>query len=211
MADDIKAIETNYRGCRFRSRLEARWAVFFDALGWDWEYEKQGYTIGYYEEKKLPWLPDFEVVTPNGQHFYVEVKGDPDFFAEGSWLERFDFDGGPPAFAHCGDTDDFSKTSKPLLLLGSVPRSNEGATEFFVPVIVHKEGVHGHWAKLTQQGLEIQQHYLWDNIQVGSGITNFQVNAIGSYDADTAVARAMRAASGARFEHGEKPRGHFND
>ena len=29
----IKAIETEYNGYKFRSRLEARWAVFFDALG----------------------------------------------------------------------------------------------------------------------------------------------------------------------------------
>ena len=29
----IKPIETVYNGYRFRSRLEARWAVFFDALG----------------------------------------------------------------------------------------------------------------------------------------------------------------------------------
>lgn len=28
----IRAIETRYAGCRFRSRLEARWAVFFDHL-----------------------------------------------------------------------------------------------------------------------------------------------------------------------------------
>ena len=31
--DEIKAIETHYRGRRFRSRLEARWAVFFDFIG----------------------------------------------------------------------------------------------------------------------------------------------------------------------------------
>ena len=29
----IKAIETRYNGYRFRSRTEARWAVFFDAFG----------------------------------------------------------------------------------------------------------------------------------------------------------------------------------
>lgn len=28
---EIKAIDTYYKGYRFRSRLEARWAVFFDA------------------------------------------------------------------------------------------------------------------------------------------------------------------------------------
>lgn len=51
----IKAIETHYKGCRFRSRLEARWAVFFDFLGVHWEYEKEGYSLG----DGLLYLPDF--------------------------------------------------------------------------------------------------------------------------------------------------------
>lgn len=42
---NIKAIETVYRGYRFRSRLEARWAVFFDALGLEWEYEPEGFDL----------------------------------------------------------------------------------------------------------------------------------------------------------------------
>lgn len=51
----IKAIETRYKGYRFRSRLEARWAVFFDELGVRYEYEKEGYDLG-----ELGWyLPDF--------------------------------------------------------------------------------------------------------------------------------------------------------
>jgi hypothetical protein len=32
-------IVTEYAGARFRSRLEARWAAFFDLCGWRWEYE----------------------------------------------------------------------------------------------------------------------------------------------------------------------------
>lgn len=54
--DVIKAIETTYRGYRFRSRLEARWAVFFDALGLQWEYESEGFetSAGWY-------LPDFAI------------------------------------------------------------------------------------------------------------------------------------------------------
>ena len=40
---EIKAIETIYNGYRFRSRLEARWAVFFDEIGIKYEYEKEGY------------------------------------------------------------------------------------------------------------------------------------------------------------------------
>jgi hypothetical protein len=51
---DIKPIETRYAGCRFRSRLEARWAVFFDHLGVRWEYEPEGYRLN-----SGPYLPDF--------------------------------------------------------------------------------------------------------------------------------------------------------
>lgn len=57
MDTTIKAIETRYKGYRFRSRLEARWAVFFDALGIKWEYEKEGYDLG-----EAGWyLPDFRL------------------------------------------------------------------------------------------------------------------------------------------------------
>lgn len=51
----IKAIETQYLGYRFRSRLEARWAVFFDALGIRFEYEPQGYELS----DGTWYLPDF--------------------------------------------------------------------------------------------------------------------------------------------------------
>lgn len=46
------ALTTRYAGCRFRSRLEARWAVFFDHLGIEWEYEPQG---SYHKNRRL-WL-----------------------------------------------------------------------------------------------------------------------------------------------------------
>jgi hypothetical protein len=63
----IKAIETRYKGYRFRSRLEARWAVFFDAIGWRWEYEPQGYAL-----PSGPYLPDFRLPDLG---LWVEVKG----------------------------------------------------------------------------------------------------------------------------------------
>lgn len=64
----IKPIETQYKGYCFRSRLEARWAVFFDALGVPYEYEVEGYDLG-----ETGWyLPDFYL--PH-QHAWVEVKG----------------------------------------------------------------------------------------------------------------------------------------
>jgi hypothetical protein len=69
----INAIETLYAGCRFRSRLEARWAVFFDHLGVPWQYEPQGFMVGS-EGHQRPYLPDFYLP---GIGTWVEVKGDP--------------------------------------------------------------------------------------------------------------------------------------
>lgn len=66
---NIKAIETQYKGYRFRSRLEARWAVFFDALGLKWEYEPEGYDLG-----EGDWyLPDFYL---KDWGMWAEVKPD---------------------------------------------------------------------------------------------------------------------------------------
>ena len=69
----IKAIETCYKGYRFRSRLEARWAVYFDAAGIEWEYEKEGYRLSNNLGAYLPdfWLPQVEM--------WAEVK--PTFFS----------------------------------------------------------------------------------------------------------------------------------
>ena len=35
----ITSKPTNYKGINFRSRLEVKWAMFFDKLNWQWEYE----------------------------------------------------------------------------------------------------------------------------------------------------------------------------
>ena len=78
MITEIKPIETIYNGYRFRSRLEARWAVFLDSLGVKYEYEPEGFELpgvgGY--------LPDFRILChasrgTEGEPFplYIEVKG----------------------------------------------------------------------------------------------------------------------------------------
>lgn len=51
---DLTPIQTEYNGHHFRSRLEARWAVFFDALGVRFEYEAEGYDLN-----GVWYLPDF--------------------------------------------------------------------------------------------------------------------------------------------------------
>ena len=69
MLTTIKPIETVYRGYRFRSRLEARWAVFFEAAGLRWEYEPEGF------ETPAGWyLPDFRITTAGGRALWFEVK-----------------------------------------------------------------------------------------------------------------------------------------
>lgn len=62
----IKAIDTVYDGLKFRSRLEARWAVFFKFNRISYSYEPEGFELphGWY----LPdlWLPDHKI--------WVEIK-----------------------------------------------------------------------------------------------------------------------------------------
>lgn len=84
-----RIIQTAYSGCRFRSRLEARWAVFYDALGVAWEYEREAYALGPIgttvepdgthtswtgdeDYGELAYLPDFWLPTLN---CWVEIKG----------------------------------------------------------------------------------------------------------------------------------------
>lgn len=98
----IQAIETRYAGHHFRSRLEARWAVFFNALGIKWEYEPQGYTVG---RNKIPYLPDFYLPELKA---VVEVKGD---------AERLDLN-------LLADFLDGSRDAHTVLVLGSIPKED---------------------------------------------------------------------------------------
>ena len=64
----MKALETNWRGFRFRSRTEARWAVALTTANIPFEYEPQGFDLpsGWY----LPdfWLPE--------RKQWLEIKGE---------------------------------------------------------------------------------------------------------------------------------------
>ena len=67
----IKPIETKYKGYCFRSRLEARWAVFFDALGVEWQYEQEGLDLTDAYQKRV----DFKPLDPGQRVLYL-----PDFY-----------------------------------------------------------------------------------------------------------------------------------
>ena len=71
---ELKPIETEYNGYKFRSRLEARWAVFFDTAGVEYEYEPEGFELS----SGYRYLPDFLVhnCTERAEgDLWVEVKG----------------------------------------------------------------------------------------------------------------------------------------
>src|SRR5687768_12212433 len=60
----MNAIPTRYANVEFRSRLEARWAAFFDSLGWQWQYEPLDLRA---------YVPDFVLSFPAGP-LLAEVK-----------------------------------------------------------------------------------------------------------------------------------------
>ena len=67
----MKAIETRYDGKRFRSRIEARWAVFFNRMGIEYDYEPEGFELA----ENCRYLPDFLLKDPEGGNLWVEIKG----------------------------------------------------------------------------------------------------------------------------------------
>lgn len=62
----IGAIPTEYCNITFRSRLEARWAVFFETLGIPWLYEEETFNLG----DRL-YTPDFYLPR---QKAWIEIK-----------------------------------------------------------------------------------------------------------------------------------------
>lgn len=110
----IKAIETEYKGYKFRSRLEARWAVLFDQLDIRYEYEPTGFEM----RNKTRYLPDFYL--PDFD-LYGEVKPPREgILKELEKVSQF-------------VTEDMSKR---VLILGNIPLVEEDSW-FHVPVIYY--------------------------------------------------------------------------
>lgn len=59
-------LQTTYNGLKYRSRTEARWAVFFDAYGLDFIYEPEGYDLDGIKYLVDFWVPEWDS--------YIEVK-----------------------------------------------------------------------------------------------------------------------------------------
>ncbi len=170
----MKAIETHYKGYRFRSRLEARWAVYFDADGIEWEYEKEGYSlpgVGLY----LPdfWLPRVKM--------FAEVK--PGEFSE-SELDRC------RALArHSGC---------PVLLLDGSPdyRSYYAVEQGFAG----DAGIG--WDYIVSTGGE-NYYESEKRFFVSTGEENYPTPGRAQWIEESIHRHAIDASRSARFEHGE--------
>jgi len=86
MADQqFTVIPTSYHHHLFRSRLEARWAVYFDALGIRWQYEPEGYRFQdgtcYLVDFWLPQVKMFAEVKPNDDLTRVVLNPEAEYKA----------------------------------------------------------------------------------------------------------------------------------
>lgn len=173
----IQAIETRYAGCRFRSRLEARWAVFFDQLGIPWEYEPEGYVLGPGDL----YLPDFWL---SDQRSYFEVKGRADE-AECAKVERFG--------QHLGfDTRAFIAIGQ----LANVAELHSWGWDRETGQC-RGDGIH-------LAGPYTESRYGWCVVGDDYDIQYEAGTNIGHWGDDSAIVEAYAAARASRFEHGER-------
>ena len=181
--NDIKPIETIYNDYRFRSRLEARWAVFFDALGVIYRYETEGFDLG----NGLYYLPDFYLPASN---WWVEIKG----VMNNTDLKKIDAFGEHHNIVVLGDIP--AATTEDTRAW--VERNYSGWESFrtpydfpYLPCICPKCGKFGF--EFDGRGARICGDTCCPDDDKGY-----------TYD-DPAILRAYRIARQARFEHGETP------
>lgn len=93
------AIETHWNGCRFRSRLEARWAVWLHSLGVKWFYEHEGFDLA--GER---YLPDFHLPAV-GEGAWIEIKPAPLSSRERQLCMALTIHTKMPVIALCGNVD----------------------------------------------------------------------------------------------------------
>lgn len=197
----MKAIETLYKGYRFRSRLEARWAVFFDALGVRWEYERQGYSL-----PAGAYLPDFWLPIPGhkfaGAGYWVEVKPTPPTEDEKNLLIELAIHTGHNAFLLAGNVGEFQAYKAVCVRTASL--EYWAARPSAIALTARKELRHNDAGDLHPDdyfGVLLER----DDPQA-FGLPFCELNTLTPEAAGPdEYRRAYAAARSARFEHGETP------
>lgn len=194
----MKPIQTEYKGYLFRSRLEARWAVFFDACHVRWEYEPQGYVL----DNGMYYLPDFllhGVDGRGGPDLYVEVKG----VMTKADAEKIE------AFCNCTDGGDGIRVENPILVLAQIP---DGDTMHEIERFCEDWGYSGFPGEVCRP-----YPFNFEDIDGDYFVAHPGINKNGHFELfgddsnytyyrdDAATLAAYKAARQARFEHGENP------
>lgn len=213
---DIKPIETVYNGYRFRSRLEARWAVFFDAIGAEWEYEPEGFQL----PDGTKYLPDFRLHNVKGRganDIWVEIKGT---LSDKDLHKIVDFSYGSNELNEWG----IGEIENPIIVFGKIPDSRWNEPCWEDTMIEY----YGKWtrAKVYQEGwwsfdystdnndvfynlIYSEGDWYWTEPKMAKGgglVLDYPDNPYDFVDKN-GTAKAFLKARQARFEHGETPKG----
>lgn len=187
MTKSIQPIETEFKGYRFRSRLEARWAVFLETLGAAWSYEREGFNLG-----GKRYLPDFYVADWN---CWIEMKGQTPSEGERDKCERLARGSGKNVLLLAGDPWVTSARNEYDITLFSPSQPNHDGTsgwEF------------GEGRRCADEIWLVSEDYGAFAIKPIPHEGDHKYPLSGTYAAN--IMSALTAARQARFEHGESPK-----
>lgn len=221
MNPGIAPLETRYAGYRFRSRTEARWAVFLTRLGLDWNYEEQGFMVAWsgqiirtpngagdawppvarppgYVERPTRYLPDFHVP---GLALHLEVKPESPHRVDPEGVKRWERFAGQLAFER-----DHGRTA---MLCGRIPNPDEvdeygppRPYEWYEQKILMLGEWHAAWCACpTGEHFDIQFQARGGRINCGCPRVIGDHYKTGNHPK---ILNAYAAARSARFEHGER-------
>jgi hypothetical protein len=201
----MRPIETRYGGVLFRSRLEARWAVFFTRLGLEWEHESQGYRDGFEvgpAGKRVLYLPDFHLPALG---LYLEVKPAMPNHVDPEGVKRWQHFAGVVA-------TEWEK-GRTAMLVGQIPNPDTAdclgpprAQEWYEQKIVTLADWQVAWCACPS-GRHFDMHFQARGARVLCGCPRVQDDRQYFTGDHPDILNAYGAARSARFEHGDVPAG----
>lgn len=221
----MRPIETKYQGYRFRSRLEARWAVLLDELSIKWEYEPEGFSLGS-EPETIFYLPDFWIPELK---CWLEIKGPAPSLQDKDKAGLLAMESEFPVIIQWGEIGEFADENS-ILFSGRLPPPpgtfSAVIWEWFFPdgglgsllqekgyLVAYRED-DAQWSveKMIDTDLEYWKsrgvadvHPVWGNHRsFSSGGVNEFFRLVQKIRPYSEIIDAVSAARSARFEHGER-------
>lgn len=186
---NIPAIETIYRGNRFRSRTEAKWAVFFDLVGEPYEYEPQGVALS-----GGAYLPDFWLPRVGA---WFEVKG--------SWEAIGSLDKYAELTSRSGHiTIVAAGQPQPAFTMVLVSPVERGPAELAITIPRNDAFVVAYPVQFCRKGHDLAVYCEIPNFIMGGGVVGVTLKGEPGGHQIAALADELGRAGMSRFEHGER-------